>query len=1635
MTQDVETLQTAPEDRRVPPQIPRGNILRTWERMLSGDTRTVLVTGPDGIGKTTTLRQFADAHPDSTVSLFLSAASKWAYDPYSVQYQIATQLDDLLGEDRSGKADGQRDVDRVELNRLYARVRRKFERARDPLYFVLDGLDAIPLEDQPIQRQILELIPFGLSDQFRFLVSAATPSSITLPAPVLAEAREAMMTEFDRSSLRRYLEGFELRDEHFEEIEAVTQLLPQSIALVRRQLLDAEDVDALITSLPREAPELFRLQWSGVQRTVGIQALSLAVLAFEEKARSAVDLADLLDSDEDAVRSALEHLRFIDTDSEGRFHYVTESDRRFAQGELKHLSTEVHDVFIKRLLENPGEVESDAQLIERFASAGRMKELVVELDAERFARIYETAPSMDLVQLTAEHGIRAARKLGMDADVLRFVIKKTAVLEIATSAAAIPEVRAFAAVGDLDTALALAEGATRIEDRLRLLAAVVRAQQEQGAAPEPGLMERITEITHKVNPDLLGGRAVDVAIDLLHFAPDLAIQLVSKGAERGENSMDWSLASLVIGAQATSTLREEHGQLEEVRKEIKDPSAQRLSLSATIHLAPMSAGAVIDRAERLETTSDQLYVLQHWILANKQEAECWMVLEKALDLALKTGDYRVNAATFRQLASCLPYIQSDHRANYFVSRFDALRPALEAQGPAEEFHRLQIILARTVWKTDPSTATSRLHEVYNGISLEADPVVKNTSMARLMAALHNIDPVGRVDATLSALVEEDFETGTEALRKWSADHHEVFRGIIRALAIWCPYKAIDVASLLNTEWRRDRAFREMVLANAAAPVAHIDMPALRQALDRIADVDVRNETIASAVSTLIGLVRSEEELRAARPIVELIPQLDDPAELVRLATEVVAAVSKFAGAEELVDEMVRMIDDAWDGVEEEWPKLELCAGVIAAIAKHNVDGARRYIDRYNTLKDRLGCRDSETARAGFYGLLLAIRAYAGLVKHDAIDPEQHEERLLTAIDRCGTLEDQAQLLSHLTVRYYYAGAKHHRRAARIAERLAALVRTTRDDSELRHRRLILTSFPALNLAAPGTASAFLSSTDDYTRNYALFAAANLLLKRVPPGDSYDAGIRRGYDVESEEALRIIALMRRMEFDFLLFDLIVNVVESAEPSRPGGQELINRMQRGEIVRQLEQLIDDKFPDPRHIKHAGYRVASLAYLNRLREGSTRRQHDGLVSDAQSIENVSDRAFVLATIAASVRNPVDRSHVLDRADEAIETIPMLRDRADRYETFGRLLVGIDGHKSREYIRKATQLLLQGEGKSLDERRRSLVDLAYRISPEFANSIAAAFDNDPAKGRVQKQVERHQLVDSLYNIDSVADVPSQEIAMQHSSAAWTRLGRLHAGVMGSVDPKELLPLLQYAAPQPISYAYPLVALFVENAVTRVQHGSADVRAYVSPLYEAVLHAAELAVHTAAGRTNSPSISADRGASGPDTFLIAAGHRAEAIERMREWLRANVGRPLVISEPYFYPQDIGILKLVRELAEDWEVTLLCGQKSLGKVQEPYKTAYIEAWRQCSMDEPPPTFVAFVSRRVDGGSPVHDRWWLTEDSGVYLGTSYNGLGARLSTVRIMNSHEVRDTHGKLAPFLSQRRVHNGERLDYEAFSF
>ena len=142
-------------------------MLNTIESIFNSGVEAIYVEGEEGIGKTTLLAQYAKRYPDQTFSLFIKPTSRLGYDPIILQRSLCNQLNWALKKEEIAENDT---ADIGKIHTLIYELRRRHKRSSTPFYFIVDGIEGIPVADMRVKDYIIDMLPIGLQG-FHYLFS------------------------------------------------------------------------------------------------------------------------------------------------------------------------------------------------------------------------------------------------------------------------------------------------------------------------------------------------------------------------------------------------------------------------------------------------------------------------------------------------------------------------------------------------------------------------------------------------------------------------------------------------------------------------------------------------------------------------------------------------------------------------------------------------------------------------------------------------------------------------------------------------------------------------------------------------------------------------------------------------------------------------------------------------------------------------------------------------------------------------------------------------------------------------------------------------------------------------------------------------------------------------------------------------------------------------------------------------------------------------------------------------------------------------------------------------------------------------------------------------------------------------
>ncbi len=1179
------------------------------------------------------------------------------------------------------------------------------------------------------------------------------------------------------------------------------------------------------------------------------------------------------------------------------------------------------------------------------------------------------------------------------------------------------------------------------EDRLQSLATLAHGIWVRGDAVPSELIEQLRMHVDNIDAASLGRRAEKVAALLTCVSPDLATLLLQKAIKcTPENEVERAYAQLT--ASVASSLRDER-RIDQVIDTAtigrQDPRARALLLGIRVLTGRLSPVDVCKRVEEIERIDSQLAVLRYWCVLNARVKGADSVARYAINLALSTSTATLDAGLLADLSRTLIGVEATAQRRELINLFDGLRGTAKRLGPSVDFARLQLFLGAAEYDLSSTLAHIRLRDLLAYIEEISDLPSRGEAYAHFLSTLGAL----RKTSSASELIElvqictAAVEHVVLVLCQSTADHYTSLGGIITGLAAGDATKALELASLANTEARRNAILEDVISVLSVRSLEEIDLVSISKVLSAIPPGQVRDRCIFQVIDRFTDeSAVAPDQIEHLCSLFELAPTISDSV----LSCRCLVGALKILNADDDIRytsqrESARSnLKKRWENIDVSWVKVETGFGISTDLAKANLNEAKEFYGAAESLKSSSGFSASGTVKSYLLCVRLVIRLFCGLLKRH-VETESDLSALAAVIDIVPSYGERAILWADVAIRAELAGRMDL--TERIVRDFVAPAFSTISKVDKGYRTAVFIEVaPALYKAHSAVCTDLLNSLTADERDAAISRIVSFLLHRRAPSDPVDSSSPTDAETNYDTVLQITKLLEQVDADWLIYYTIEALAESI--CSKANRYTITLPQRADISRRLVELADLRLPAARHISHEGFKIVAIAQAYRIAQAEVSpQQWNALGAQTVALDNIADRVFVTQAVALCLPKKLerDRDRMIASACAQICEIPWAYDQIERHLLLAERLRNVDSRVGREQVNLAASVIASSTD-DVSEQRRRLVDVAYRFDEELAKSLVQSFDDDHAKRRALSQLRLLEVRGAIAGLEQAQKQDGLLARVRGEDVAGLGLiltKALNSGRIQNFKPNEIRRYLELAADAPLDRAYFMFVWYLENAIRRFS-GTAESNTVLRSMFTAVLVGTELAgqiagkslVRLKALKTASNEISANT------SLMVTPGSREEAIGAVGAWLSENVASEILIHDPFFGPEDLMWLQQIRVSLPTCRILVLTSKKHNEKAAngKSLDTVYAEEWRRSFDQLPPKAEIAIIGDIDKGESPIHDRWLISGSIGLRFGTSLNSLGlTKDAEISEMTIDEAVQKRVQIDLYLSgEQTEHKGIRL-------
>ena len=1635
------------------PEVFREGVINTILQTLEGDSELVIVEGEENTGKTVLLSQLARREADRCVCLFLRPLSSLATDLTYIRTDVAKQIS-FLAFDSIDKSENIDEAGyRTLINSLSALINKKFGSSSRDILFVVDGLDAFTEADAHIRDEIVSsLLPFGRKG-FKFVVSGGVSN---LPERWLSQGKPKIFQSqlFSPHETAELFKDFNLSAENLMAIHASCRGDPSHLSSYARELGTGQSVTDLVENPPQSLSGLINREWHKVVASGIDYELVLAVVAFAQTVYSVQDLAAITKIDLTTISQYISSQTILNIHRESGFvTYVSTAHQRFARTKLVRHQTKALGLLIDYLQDLNLHGSRSGELLNYYQTTGRNQDIVQALDSSALSQVLEQAQSFQPLLALSNLGLVASNALNDYSQFTRLAIQRSLVLEYEAQDDWDVEIEAYLALADFEAAMALAQNTKIKEDRLAILAKLARQLKVVKHIQFEAIQEEVLSLYREIiegDLNISTGRLQSLAVDLLWIKPELARNLVNKYEQRY-----FKVEEKLFGGGSDEKAAAHSQRVFSLTQNVDGIADRRTILDTNEFETFQRASAEFFKAETVAEISaaiddlegeNRIFFLLGWLDVYKNQDLRLYVAELCLDSIIKTTDYLLTARDARIISSVLAKFEPSEAPRYeeLIDRINSLRTLIRDRSASVEMVRLELnLIDCEITLGRVSDAITRLNSLFNDVRQQGDQGTKACCLAwlvtrgdkiyeRLKSRAPNV--LAERQQIISELDEAVFNilTGT-------AEQFEILEDTISTLSQYGSPAALTYAELINTSLRRDAAFLHIATHHIQTSAkTEIDLRYVFEALGKISQPIYWDQAITTVVRRLSHkrfLVTSNhiEQIKHQIGRIGKIESADLRCQVYIFLAELTTEVD-----ESLAVGFLRKGEASWKQIV--LPEVQAYTGFNAAIelARRLPEASRNFLNRAVEINS-----DADVARGGLQRVsrilvTLLIRVFGGLV-YRKVASRTDLSQVESIITSLSTPFEQIEHWSRLALTCERYGDKE--RIVYICnEHIIPLIQILPKDDPFIYTSTVIQALPAVYIANQTVARRFLTSLNQQARNEAIASICDYIHRRLLGDEPSKGKIADGRELSYSDAIDICSLLELADQDHLISGYCRSLCSALNTK--ASKTKVTRDQRADIGQEMLKLAKTKLPDKKNIEHEGYILLVKAYAASLQNWDI-HQWERLSNDIANVPNVSDRAFLYAEFSDVMPPNLDKMRLLlaKKALEETRHITSTLDKIHRYEALATVTIEFNSALAREVLQEAVSSIASFNRNGVKVSSQSILDLAYNLRPELADTLAKQLDDDPARKDSIKNAASH--ITLLKKRDETAKqkepLPEFEISDQEVvSISHMNLASLNAGMYTSYNPKKIKPFIARCAELQITESGEILDYVVQNAI--FDHHTKD--EYIRSIFQTFISTFKLARMLSDVKNFRKIEMTEKSGhiiSLTNQLISAPGKRLEVESFWREWIRSNVRDYIKIVDPYFCIDDLAIIKLILSEKPECRVIVLTSHKQQLKqrVEQPYSEAYGKHWRTRIADSPPPkTDIYIIGTEKGHDTPIHDRWWLTEGAGLRLGTSANAMGySKISEISTIPSAEANALESSVDAYLYRMvREYNGERLLLNSFT-
>tara|TARA_R110000764_G_scaffold1355_1_gene5354 strand:+ start:329 stop:6133 length:5805 start_codon:yes stop_codon:yes gene_type:complete len=1630
--------------------IDRNNYISQIEGYFDKGADIVFIEGEEDSGKTTLCAQYAKKEGDSVISIFFNPHNDMDYEIGFYCTNFINQAQNILGHENTSEDT----FYGLEEYRHYPFLLRKYlKKTKGQLTIILDGLESLNSKQNEFLKTLLSSVPFGDSS-FRIIISGEEQDFIDFhPKLKKQKSKSINLAGFSDPEIINYLEikEVEAKDKRIKDLYKITKGLPGRLKILKR-LLHEEDVSLDEISNSRSYSHWLEYDCNSIDLNDENNNKIVSLLALKDKSYPIKEIGSICSIDLQQAEKIIS--------STSIFEKVGDNIRLSSQAHKQYFANLLRgnkktvDEMLVNYYASENSITSLIELPRLHANSHEWDKVINILNEDYLPRIVESTGSLKIVNESLELGIEASKSMGKHSELWRFSVQGSIVNELDNYLFWESEIKARIAIHDFTGAVSLAESAVLKIDRLRLLALIAKHQKEFNKTIDEDLIKLIQDLYDTTDLFSVGDKIFDIVADLLYAIPNLAIEIIEKssGTTSESDINDWIITKLSIAAIDSDSKEEneigkgESKKIEALNK-LDNASAKKITKAISFLVGNYTSERLIQEVKKLSEPNEKLRLLRLWLNNNKTNInDVQIVIGIALDELVKSSsDSPINFDALKELSSLMPYIKDAEAKHKLLKRFKSLENDISELGLTKNKYIYQLNVFHTEFVLREKNWKATLNTIIEEIGNIDDTLIKLDSFAEVYSKLKTIknEFIGNINNKIYAIILDL----SKKLYNETSSHFRISSYLLKTIGNKNPTLALKICDNINSVYQKEMAKMLIIDSYLDNNLRFVKLSLIQKVEDCLEYSDTREQLIievleryAEAKSLHFNTIK---DLFVYTDKIKLIKNVSIRLYAFVLQYKIIVKNQEWKSKLSLNQQ--NLIYDTWQKIESEWDKVDNGFVVCSDLAEIDPIFAKRIFEESDLIKRNSWIDSSLVAQTYILSIKLIIKAFSGLIINKQ-DTNADYKTIESLIYRIPSETTKLNLWTELGL--IVESDNRRELGQRILDEHVYPILVSLEDKKV-DLNIVSSSLIFVHLYNPENALKYAKKSLSTETQESLYGKiCYYYISKRSPFEIYEDDIVK-FKADYNDITKAIQVLEFANVDNNIYYHLRDICKAIKDGKKGK---LSALQINVLIESLEDLVNKKLPDPKNIKHKGYEILAKANIAIIKTKGVKHKvfWVDLLELTNNISNKSDKIYVKSVLLEEI--PFEKitdginikSELFNDIIESLESLTVHYEFIQRVNDVTVIMHETNKKRWNEVVQKAFNLSEKLEkGKEIYNSQKRIIDSMYRLEPAFAKKLIKTIDKDSSNTNVGKLLHDHyeslEISNKIKNNTELLDREKNNSRVLIKSVV-SALKSLNSDRLTPKKINEITKYLTIGRKLPLHDIFPVYIYYLSNChrtyraaklTGRVKNLHVDnfreaIKA--TELIQLLSHRRKLSEKSTRKFFVDNEFSKNR--------IVQPKSREEALSFIREWMNDEVEEFVLIADPYFESEDLDILKIVKESCdEEIDVEILGSTKG---IIEGTEQSFKKYWRKISDEHPPYTNVTFVwIPEKNNDTPFHDRWLITKNSGIRLGTSINSIGltkdSELSVMKPTDSLKIQEN--LLFEYIKNRKKsHNNQRLAYKSFS-